>query len=233
MQLAEIIRKVRLENSSPPIPKEIIALYLYGSLTTGKLREESDIDVAFLPSHKTSEKERLILIAQVEGIIEKLFREAGALREVSVLDLRGKYVSLFLQYKVITEGILIYEKNILERLEFENAVKGEYFDFVPYPRSTPPLSSPVGGGGVKLPAHRAGLHACVPKRCTPACTDSRDFRSTELTTKSSLGENAGAGQECPAYRVFEIAAFIPAHPVRTGQAQRGILQHFRKKREKP
>jgi hypothetical protein len=27
----------------------------------------------------------------------------------------------------------------------------------------------------------------------------------------SLGENAAAGQECPAYRIFEIAAFIPAY----------------------
>jgi len=27
---------------------------------------------------------------------------------------------------------------------------------------------------------------------------------------SSLGENAAAGQECPAYRIFEIAAFIRA-----------------------
>jgi hypothetical protein len=35
-------------------------------------------------------------------------------------------------------------------------------------------------------------------------TDSRNFRSTELTTKSSLGKNPVAGQECPAYRVFEI-----------------------------
>jgi hypothetical protein len=55
----------------------------------------------------------------------------------------------------------------------------------------------------------------------------------------SLGENAFARQECPAYRVFEIAAFIPApayrprsrtiNRPRAGQAGtgRGILQHFR------
>ena len=135
MQLAKILRKIKSENISQPIPKEIIALYLYGSSVTGKLREESDIDVAFLPSHKTSEEERLILIAKVEGMIEKLFREAGALREVSVLDLRGKYLSLSLQYKVITEGILLYEEDALERFEFENAVKREYFDFVPHTRS--------------------------------------------------------------------------------------------------
>jgi hypothetical protein len=52
-----------------------------------------------------------------------------------------------------------------------------------------------------------------------------------------------AGQGFPAYRVFEIAAFIPPpayrqapnlawygagrHPVSTGQARRGILQHLR------
>jgi hypothetical protein len=66
-------------------------------------------------------------------------------------------------------------------------------------------------------------------------TDSRDF---PVSAKMRV-----AGQECPAYRVFEIAAFIPApayrqapnrtwygagrQPVRTGQAQQGILQHFR------
>jgi predicted nucleotidyltransferase len=134
MKLKEIPRKVRSENISRPIPKEIIALYLYGSSVTGKLRNESDIDIAFLPSHKTAEDERLIIIAKVEGMIEKLLREMGISREISVLDLREKYVSVSLQYKVITEGILIYEKDALERLEFENTVKREYFDFVPYLR---------------------------------------------------------------------------------------------------
>jgi len=50
--------------------------------------------------------------------------------------------------------------------------------------------------------------------------------------KSSLGENAAAGQvgidsyrECPVYRIFGIAAFTPAHPALAG---RGILQHSRK-----
>jgi len=134
MQLNEIGRKIRSDKLSRSMPKEIIALYLYGSSVTGKLRQESDIDIAFLPSHKTAEEERLIIIAKVEGIIEKLLREMGISREISVLDLREKYLSVSLQYKVITEGILIYEKDALERLEFENTVKREYFDFVPYLR---------------------------------------------------------------------------------------------------
>jgi predicted nucleotidyltransferase len=128
----EILQKVRSEKISRSIPKEIVALYLYGSSVTGKLRKESDIDVAFLPSHKTSEEERLILMAKVEGMVDKLLREMGISREISILDLRAKYVSVSLQYRVITEGILIYEKDALQRYEFENAVKREYFDFVPY-----------------------------------------------------------------------------------------------------
>jgi predicted nucleotidyltransferase len=134
MQLDEILRKIRSDKISGPLPKEIIALYLYGSSVTGKLRKESDIDIAFLPSHKTGEDEKLIIIAKVEGMIEKLLWEMGISREISVLDLREKYVSVSLQYKAITEGVLIYEQDALERLEFENTVKREYFDFVPYLR---------------------------------------------------------------------------------------------------
>jgi len=132
MEVDEILRNVRSEKISRSVPKEIIAIYLYGSSVTGKLRKESDIDIALLPSYKTTEEKRLITIAQLEGVIEKLLREMGISREISVLDLREKYVSVSLQYKVITEGILIYEKDALERLEFENTVKREYFDFVPY-----------------------------------------------------------------------------------------------------
>lgn len=53
-------------------------------------------------------------------------------REISVVDLRGKFLPLTLQYKIITVGILLYEKDVVERIEFESAVKGEYFDFAPY-----------------------------------------------------------------------------------------------------
>lgn len=134
MEVDEILRNVRSEKISRSVPKEIIAIYLYGSSVTGKLRKESDIDIALLPSYKTTEEKRLITIAQLEGVIEKLLREMGISREISVLNLREKYVSVSLQYKVITEGILIYEKDALERLEFENTVKREYFDFVPYLR---------------------------------------------------------------------------------------------------
>jgi predicted nucleotidyltransferase len=112
--------------------KELTAIYIYGSLISGKLRNESDIDIAVLPSYKTTDDERLELISKVEGAVSSIIKDAGEQRDISLLDLRGKYVSLLLQYKVITDGILLYENNREERLDFENAVKSEYFDFVPF-----------------------------------------------------------------------------------------------------
>jgi predicted nucleotidyltransferase len=114
------------------MPEELVAVYLYGSSVTGKLRVESDIDIAILPSYKTSGDERLILISQVESIIAKILGEKGIRREISIVNLRDKFLSLTLQHKIVTEGLLLYEKESMERLEFENAVKREYFDFVPY-----------------------------------------------------------------------------------------------------
>lgn len=127
-----IIDRLRRENISSLLPEELVALYLYGSSVKGRMRKESDVDIAILPSHEVSEEEKLILIAKIEGIFEKLLREKGMRREISILDLRGKFVPLTLIYRVVTEGMLLYEKDTLERLEFENTIKGEYFDFVPF-----------------------------------------------------------------------------------------------------
>ena len=75
------------------------------------------------------------MISKAEAIFTLFLKKIGIRLEISIFDLRGKYASVQLQYKVITEGIAIYTKDISERLEFENAIKREYFDFEPYLRS--------------------------------------------------------------------------------------------------
>ncbi len=123
MQFGDILRKVK----SMDIPEGVVAIYLYGSSVNGKMREESDIDIAFLPSFKTTLDERLILISKVEGTIAKLLREKGIRREISVVDLRGKFIALTLQRKIIAEGILLYEKDVMERVD--SAAKNDYLLF--------------------------------------------------------------------------------------------------------
>ena len=126
------ILKSKLNDSA--IPASVSAIYIYGSILKGKLRADSDIDVAMLSRGGIDVMKRFELMADVEGILTTLLRELGFRQEVSVLDLRGDYVSLSLQYSVVTEGELVFERDTLERAEFENAVKRDYFDFVPYLR---------------------------------------------------------------------------------------------------
>ncbi|HWR59906.1 MAG TPA: nucleotidyltransferase domain-containing protein [Thermodesulfovibrionales bacterium] len=115
-----------------PVPEGIIAVYVYGSILGGRLRVESDIDIAILPSYGVDDPEKLRLIAEIEGIVTSALKKIGVNTEVSVLDLRARYVSLQLLYIVVTEGALLYERGISERLEFENTVKRDFFDFEPY-----------------------------------------------------------------------------------------------------
>jgi len=115
-----------------PVPDGIIALYAYGSIVHGKLRNDSDIDIAMLPSFDTNDFERLQLLSKGGAIITSALKSMGIQREVSVLDMRGKYVSLQLLYTIITEGKLLYESAHKERINFEHALKREYFDFIPY-----------------------------------------------------------------------------------------------------
>lgn len=117
------------------LPDAVEAVYLYGSLVRGRLRADSDIDIALLVAYGIDDMEKLEVIAKIEAIFTSLLKEMGFQQEVSILDLHGRYLSVELQYKVVTEGIPVYTKDLLKRLEFENSVKREYFDFSPYLRS--------------------------------------------------------------------------------------------------
>lgn len=128
-RLIELLReRVKTQNFSDGI----VALYIYGSILKGTLRKESDIDVGMLPSYKVSMNDRLNLIARVEALVQSILKDSGYNNEISVLDMRGKYTSIPLLFHIITEGALIYDTNKEERVNFENAVKGEYFDLKPY-----------------------------------------------------------------------------------------------------
>ncbi len=132
MGFQDLIQLLKSKFKESSLSERIVAIYTYGSIVKGRLRNDSDIDIAMLPSFETDVFEKLQLISKVEAIVTSATKSSGIDKEVSVLDMRGKYVSLQLLYKIITEGIIIYENNPLERINFENAVKGEYFDFIPY-----------------------------------------------------------------------------------------------------
>lgn len=132
MKSKNIVDMVRAQLEPASIPDDIEAVYFYGSIVEGKLRKDSDIDIAILISYGVDDMEKLELISKVEDIFASLLKKNSITQEISIFDLRGKYASFSLQYNVVTKGAVIYTRDISERLEFENTVKREYFDFEPY-----------------------------------------------------------------------------------------------------
>ena len=54
MKIKDLLQELKSKTLALCIPEEIVAVYLYGSSITEKLREESDIDIAILPLHNTT-----------------------------------------------------------------------------------------------------------------------------------------------------------------------------------
>jgi len=132
IQVKNIATVLKNGIKSELLSEKIIALYLYGSALTGRLRIDSDIDIAMLAMYDVVPYDRLELIADIEHIVTKILKTVGIENPVSVLDLRGKYVPFELQYKVITQGKLLFDRDCGQRYDYELALKRDYFDFIPF-----------------------------------------------------------------------------------------------------
>jgi len=116
------------------VPEGVIALYLYGSFIKGRLREDSDIDIAVLTEHFMEPEKRLILISEIEDLFSRIFNALGFSHNVNIMDMRSRYASIELLYKIVREGLCIYERSVEDKIEFENVIKKEYLDFYPFLR---------------------------------------------------------------------------------------------------
>lgn len=105
--------------------KEILFAYLYGSYIYDSIHFESDIDVAvyLMPSNMEEyiKKESKLITA----LITKL--------HLDKIDLRILNTAPFLlKYNVIKEGIFIFVRDELERVNFETKVMERFFELKPY-----------------------------------------------------------------------------------------------------
>lgn len=112
----------------------VAAVYLYGSLVNGSLRQDSDIDIAILPAPNISKDEVLSLISQAEDIVSRVLFKLGIKIDISITNMADRLTSVLLLFSIISQGVLIYEsKNLRQyRIEFQNMVIREYYDFAPY-----------------------------------------------------------------------------------------------------
>ena len=117
-----------LLDSGTPI-KSIDAIYIFGSVLDKKnFKQNSDIDIAFLVDKSLYKKDPLkastdsyLISTQIGLTLE---------RQTDVIILNS--ASIETAFQIISTGIIAYENNPENRIEYEIAIKGMYYDFKPF-----------------------------------------------------------------------------------------------------
>ena len=104
--------------------KGVSFVYLFGSFARGEENRFSDIDIAYYISTTTEDKERL------ES--ELYHRISSHLKTDEITFLSLNEAPVYLSYRIIVEGVLIYETNKNERLMFIEKTIKLYLDFLPF-----------------------------------------------------------------------------------------------------
>ena len=108
-----------------PVP-EVAAAYLYGSRSRGEGSPRSDLDLAFVLSRSASRQDVLLaerLRAEIMTRLDPRVEIDAHIAEDLPLSLRGR---------IVTEGLLVYERDPTRRVEFETSTRRLYFDFLPF-----------------------------------------------------------------------------------------------------
>ena len=123
----------QLQQILPDILRDtpVTLAYLYGSAAMGQMLPSSDVDIALVLCQKNGlvipSKERLQLEFAVEGALE----QQGILKpDVRIID----EMPLSFRGQVTTQGVRLYSRDEIARVEFETHTWKEYLDFEPVAR---------------------------------------------------------------------------------------------------
>lgn len=107
--------------------KDIQFAYLFGSRATGHEKPNSDFDIAIYPINSLSSKmETLTYLSQIEIRLENILKTD----KIDLINLRD--ATPLLRFKIIKNGVLIFEKSKNERVNLVTKWLSEYFDIKPF-----------------------------------------------------------------------------------------------------
>lgn len=105
--------------------KEVVALYIFGSLANGNKTMESDIDIAALIDESKLKK------TNFEALKKKYYAASPgfSLRPVDIVILN--IAPPFLKHQVLKTGKILFDRNKKKRVRFTTISITEYLDFKP------------------------------------------------------------------------------------------------------
>jgi uncharacterized protein len=104
----------------------IVLVYVFGSFAQGDTGPMSDLDLAVLLT-------RTAPVAVLRAELEDAFSTFSDELPLDLLILNQAPVEL--AYSVISQGQVLYERAIVERVEYEADVMGRYGDYLPFLRA--------------------------------------------------------------------------------------------------
>ncbi|MEO0501570.1 MAG: nucleotidyltransferase domain-containing protein [Pseudomonadota bacterium] len=108
-----IVRSIR------EVLPDLEAIYRHGSSVTGRMRPGSDVDIAILTSRPVDADQLLSLYAGIEGVGDHDL-------DVILLAQAGPVA----QFEVLSNNVLLYERNNGTRPAFEMRAVREYQDYL-------------------------------------------------------------------------------------------------------
>lgn len=109
----------------------VVAVYLYGSASRGKVTGLSDLDLAVLFREGVSEDRRWRELPHLGSAVARSLSTGGTdVPDVDVHDLASMPIAV--QGRVLTEGVVIHSTDEVRRVRFEERTRRRYFDFLPF-----------------------------------------------------------------------------------------------------
>jgi predicted nucleotidyltransferase len=137
----------QLQTILPSVP-EVSLVYLFGSQVDGEVGPLSDYDLGVLVDAGVDVNHVLALLAHVIG---KKLRTA----KIDMVPLRRAPVEL--AFAIISQGVCVYQRDVVTRVEYEAQVMSKHGDYVPVLRAQREEILQGGGNDRRVQRYREAL----------------------------------------------------------------------------
>lgn len=127
---------------------EISLVYLFGSRVTGRAGPESDYDLGVLTDRAGDSPSRRAALEHVLAVMLEI-------EKPDLVWLAAAPVEL--AFAVISQGRLLFERNIAARVEYEAQIMSRYYDYLPILRAQRAEILAGGKSGVRIQRYREAL----------------------------------------------------------------------------